>query len=76
MPALGWSLEPWVVACLLASGGLYVLGLRRLWQRAGPGRGVHRRRALAFAAGWLATAAALVSPLDGLGNSLFSALML
>lgn len=76
MPALGWSLEPWIVACLLVSAVLYVLGLRRLWQRAGPGRGVHRRRALAFAAGWLATALALVSPLDGLGSYLFSAHML
>jgi putative membrane protein len=48
----------------------------RLWRRAGPGRGVHKRRAVAFAGGWLATAAALVSPLDGLGAQLFSAHML
>jgi putative membrane protein len=76
VPALTWSLEPWVVACLLVSGALYLLGLRRLWRRSGPGVGVHGRRALAFAGGWLATALALVSPLDSLGSDLFSAHML
>ena len=71
----GPTFEPWVIVCLLASGLLYTVGLARLWPRAGPGRSVHRRHAIAFAAGWLATAAALVSPLDALGNRLFSAHM-
>jgi len=71
----GASFEPWVIACLLASALFYAVGLVRLWRRAGTGRGVHRRRALAFAAGWLAAASALVSPLDALGNRLFSAHM-
>jgi putative membrane protein len=75
-PVLGWSFEPWVVACLALSLALYALGVARLWRRAGAGRGVHARRALAFGAGWLVTAAALVSPLDGLGAELFSAHML
>ena len=75
-PSIGWSLEPWVIACLLVSAALYAVGVARLWRRAGAGRGVHRRRALAFAAGWLATVAALVSPLDALGAHLFSAHML
>jgi len=75
-PSIGWSFEPWVIACLLVSAALYGVGVARLWHRAGPGRGVHTRRALAFAGGWLATAAALVSPLDGLGTQLFSAHML
>ena len=75
-PSIGWSFEPWVVACLLLSAALYAVGVARLWRRAGPGRGVHKRRAVAFAGGWLATAAALVSPLDGLGAQLFSAHML
>ncbi|HEV7576967.1 MAG TPA: cytochrome c oxidase assembly protein [Caldimonas sp.] len=74
-PTLGWSFEPWVIGCLLLSAGLYGLGLARLWRRAGPGRGIHARRALAFVGGWLATALALVSPLDALGNHLFSAHM-
>ena len=75
-PSLAWSFEPWVIACLAISAALYTGGIARLWRRAGPGRGVHRRRALAFAAGWLAAAGALVSPLDGLGGQLFSAHML
>jgi putative membrane protein len=73
LPSL--SFEPWVVTCLLASAAFYGVGLARLWRRAGPGRGVHRRRALAFAGGWLATVVALISPLDALGNRLFSAHM-
>ena len=75
-PSLAWSFEPWVVACLLVSAALYALGVARLWHRAGTGRGVHTRRAVAFGLGWLTTAAALVSPLDGLGSQLFSAHML
>ena len=75
-PPLAWSFEPWVLACLALAAALYGAGLARLWRRAGPGRGVHARRALAFAAGWLVTAIALVSPLDGLGAQLFSAHML
>ena len=75
-PSIGWSFDPWVVGCLLVSAALYGVGVARLWHRAGPGRGVHTRRALAFAGGWLATAAALVSPLDALGTQLFSAHML
>ena len=74
-PHVGWSFEPWVVALLVVAAGLYALGLARLWPRAGSGRAVHTRRAFAFAAGWLATAAALVSPLDALGAYLFSAHM-
>jgi putative membrane protein len=74
-PHLGWSYEPWVVACLLASAALYVLGVARLWRHAGAGRGVQAGRAITFAAGWLVLAAALVSPLDALGAYLFAAHM-
>jgi len=73
---LEWSFEPWVVACLLLGAALYVLGVVRLWRHAGTGRGVHVRRAFAFGAGWVVTAAALVGPLDALGSHLFSAHML
>lgn len=73
---LHWSFEPWVIACLLVSAGLYAIGLRRLWRRAGAGRGVSVAQAAAFACGWLALAAALVSPVDPLGTRLFSAHML
>jgi putative membrane protein len=71
-----WSFEPWVLACLAVSLTLYATGLARLWRRAGSGRGVRIGQALAFAGGWLALAAALVSPIDPLGTRLFWAHML
>lgn len=73
--AASWNLAPWLVAVLLGSGSLYALGVARLWRRAGIGRGVLGWQAGAFAAGWLALVAALVSPLDSLGTRLFSAHM-
>lgn len=72
---LRWAFDPWVVSLLVASLVLYATGLARLWRRAGPGRGVRPREAAAFLAGWLVLAAALTSPLDALGNLLFSAHM-
>ena len=75
VPAIGWSFEPWVLACLGASLLLYVAGLFRLWRKAGAGRGLGMARASSFGAGWLALVAALVSPLDALGGHLFSAHM-
>jgi putative membrane protein len=74
--SFAWRYEPWVVVPLLLSAAFYALGVARLWTRAGPGRGVTRVQAAAFAGGWLALAAALVSPIDGLGGQLFSAHML
>lgn len=74
-PAIGWSLEPWVLACLAISLALYVAGLLRLWRKAGAGRGVGKARAASFGTGWLALVLALVSPLDALGGFLFSAHM-
>lgn len=74
--ALGWwSWDPFVVPLLLLAGSLYAVGLARLWRRAGAGEGIRRWQAGAFAAGWTALAVALVSPLDVLGEVLFSAHM-
>lgn len=70
--ALQWSFDAWVLGGLALSLGLYVLGVGRLWRRAGIGHGVGLRAASAFAAGWLVVAIALVSPLDALGGQLFS----
>jgi putative membrane protein len=70
-----WTWEPFVVVGVAMAGGCYAAGLRRLWRRAGTGRSVGRRHAWFFAAGLLATALALVSPLDTLGDALFSAHM-
>jgi len=70
-----WSWDPLVWIGLLLSGWLYTRGLDRLWLRAGADRGIRRWEAASFAAGWLALAVALVSPLDALGGVLFSAHM-
>ena len=65
-------MEPWIVLLLAGSALLYVQGTVALWRRAGAGRGVERRHAAAFAAGWLITAIALAPPIDPLGQQLFS----
>jgi putative membrane protein len=64
-----------VVLCLGLSAWLYLRGIRLLWRTAGPARGIHVWEAGAFAAGWLALALALLSPLHRLGSVLFSAHM-
>lgn len=68
----GWRLEPWIVLLLAGSALLYWRGTAALWRRAGAGRGVQRRHAATFAAGWLITAIALAPPIDPLGRQLFS----
>lgn len=73
--ATAWTWEPGSVVLLVVTGGLYAMGLRRLWARAGVGRGVSRRAAWAYALGWLVLAVALVSPLHAMGSALFSAHM-
>ena len=69
-----WPLEPGVVIPLLAALVLYLLGVRRLRQRAGS-RAFQGRVPL-FVAGWIVLALALASPLHPLGSALFSAHML
>jgi putative membrane protein len=70
-----WTFEPWTVAALVISGGLYARGLRRLWHAAGRDRGVRINEAAAFALGWLIVAVSLMSPLHALGGVLLSAHM-
>src|SRR5438067_569297 len=60
---------------VLAVGVAYGAGVARLWRNAGVGQGIARGQAAAFACGWLALAAALVSPLDELAERLFAAHM-
>ncbi|MEO8835538.1 MAG: cytochrome c oxidase assembly protein [Caldimonas sp.] len=72
---LHWSFDPWLMLCLGLSGGVYAAGVARLWRHAGRRRGVGAAQIAAFAAGWLAIIAALVSPLDALADQLFSAHM-
>jgi putative membrane protein len=72
---VSWNVDPWVLIPLMMALWLYGSGLRRLWARAGCGRGVSGANALAFAAGHAALVVALVSPLDPLGGTLLSAHM-
>jgi cytochrome c oxidase assembly factor CtaG len=51
------------VSLLVLAGGLYAAGLRRLWRRAGKGRGVGLTQAALFYAGCAVAAAALLGPL-------------
>ena len=66
-----WNLQPLLILGLAIAGGAYAFGVRRLWRDAGTGRGVTRWRVAAYAAGIVALAAALISPLDALGDSVF-----
>src|SRR3569623_3711737 len=70
-----WSVEPAVLALVVASGALYAVGIRRLWRRAGDGHVVSALGVTAFYAGLVALLAALCSPLDALADTLFSAHM-
>jgi cytochrome c oxidase assembly factor CtaG len=70
-----WAFEPVVVACLALSGGLYALGVRKLWRESERGRGLRRWEVWCYAGGWFALFVALVSPLHPWGSVLFSAHM-
>jgi putative membrane protein len=70
-----WSFDPAVIVLLALSAWLYFRGVRALWKSAGSGRGIQTWEAVAFAAGWLTLAIALVSPLHRLGEVLFTAHM-
>src|ERR1051326_3626550 len=67
-----WVFDPISLACLLMSGALYVLGVARLWARAGRGAGVRPWQICAFAAGWIALVVALLSPIAAISDFLFS----
>jgi putative membrane protein len=73
--ATAWTFEPGIVIPLLLSAWLYLHGVWILWREIGPGRGIRRWEASAFAGGWLALVLALVSPLHPMGSVLFSAHM-
>jgi putative membrane protein len=75
-PRLHWLADPGVLAPIVILTVAYVWRFRTARREAG-GRGAGPLQAAAFAAALLALLAALVSPLDGLGeNYLFSAHML
>lgn len=71
-----WSHWAWQdLPLLLLIGGVYAIGLRSLWRRAGTGSGISRGQAALFGAGLLTLFVALVSPLDALSEELLSAHM-
>jgi putative membrane protein len=70
-----WSARPVVLVGLLLGSWWYLLGVRRVWGRAGRGRGVAPWRVACWLAGTLVVAIALLSPLDALGGALFAAHM-
>jgi cytochrome c oxidase assembly factor CtaG len=71
-----WTTAPSITVPLFLAGLLYWIGTLRVWRRAGHGRGVRRWEVACFWAGWLALAAALLSPLHWLGERLFTAHMI
>jgi len=74
-PRIQWFADPAVLAPLALLAALYVWRFGRARREAG-GRGAGPLQALAFGGGMLALLAALVSPIDGLGEDyLFSAHM-
>ncbi len=60
-----WSFEPGIVACIAIPAILYAMGARR-------SRGVTRRQMLCFWGGTAMLILALVSPIDAMGDALFS----
>ncbi|HXU25069.1 MAG TPA: cytochrome c oxidase assembly protein [Tepidiformaceae bacterium] len=73
--ASSWSFDPGVLIALIFVAWLYDLGLRNLWRRYGPGRVISRMEVAAFIGAITVLVVALISPLDGLAATLFSAHM-
>lgn len=67
-----WNLDPVILLGLGLAGWVYGRGIGELWRRAGTGRGVRRWHAVCTWLGLAALVVALVSPLDRLGEVLFS----
>lgn len=70
-----WKWDPLILSGLLLTGSLYFRGVRKLWCQAGSGRGVQRWQVFAFAGGLFTVFVALISPVDPMGEMLFSAHM-
>jgi len=66
------GLQLLVDALMIASVSGYATGVVRLWRRAGVGRGIRRREAVAFGAGWGTLALALYSRVDVLADRSFA----
>jgi putative membrane protein len=73
--SLPWNPDPLIVVPLVVVCYAYASGVHGVWRAAGRGRGIRTWQALTFATGILACAIALVSPLDTLAETYFSAHM-
>lgn len=71
----GWTLDPGIIAPLMLSLALFVIGWRRLSERSSRGNDILIRRARLFGGGWLILALALLSPLHQAGERSFAAHM-
>ena len=58
-----YAVHAFTLALLIAASSWYALGVRRLWQRAGQGRGITRTQVATFAAGMAVLAFAALAPL-------------
>ena len=72
----GWRPAFGMLLALLAAHLLYGYGVFQRWRQAGERRDILPRHMLAFAAGELALAIALVSPLEAVAGTLFAAHMI
>ncbi|MCB0194272.1 MAG: cytochrome c oxidase assembly protein [Anaerolineae bacterium] len=70
-----WNGDPLLIGSMAIIVAAYLLGSYKIWQRSGFGRGLGYGHVAAFLAGMWALMIALVSPLDGLAEELFSAHM-
>jgi putative membrane protein len=71
-----WLVDPFAVILLLLIGWIYWRGSKRRKRNESGNHDVFRRRQRYFWLGWLALTAVLASPLDPLGEVLFSAHMI
>jgi putative membrane protein len=67
-----WNPDLWILGALLAFTSIYVRGVRRLWGRAGRGRGLPVWRVVCYLGGVATLVLALISPIDALSAALFS----
>jgi putative membrane protein len=71
-----WQFQPGILLGIGITGGVYLLGVFRVWRSAGFGHGIRLRRVFAFLGAIGALILALISPVDSLSEALFSAHML
>ncbi len=67
---LAWTFPLLITTNLILASLTYYTGVRRLWQKAGVGKGILKRQTMAFASGIFVLVIALVSPIDALSDHL------